>query len=82
MTTLLTPVPGDYYINLSGQLIKVKYVLYSGSVISMVMLEYHDSHQFNVRMDEWIWLDLKPYSEWFFGDNSSESPASKHLPEQ
>jgi hypothetical protein len=73
MTTQLNPVPGDYYINLSGQLIKVKYVLYSQSVISRVMLEYQGSHCFNVRLDEWQWLDLKPYSEWFFDDDAINS---------
>lgn len=73
MTTLLKPVPGDYYINLSGQLIKVKYVLYSQSAITMIMLEYQDNHCFTVRFDEWQWLDLKPYSDWFFGGDAIDN---------
>lgn len=67
------PVPGEYYINLTGQLIKVRYLLYTQAEISRIMLEYQDGHRLSVKLDEWLWLDLKPYSEWFFGDSAAET---------
>lgn len=67
------PVPGDYYINETGQLIKVRYVLYKHSAMSMVMLQYQDGYHLSISPDEWRWLDLKPYSEWFFGAASADT---------
>lgn len=67
------PVPGEYYINLTGQLIKVRYLLYSQAEISLIMLEYQDGHRLSVKLNEWFWMDLKPYSEWFFGDSDAEA---------
>ncbi|NOY66493.1 MAG: hypothetical protein GXP13_03675 [Gammaproteobacteria bacterium] len=67
------PVPGKYYINLTGQLIKVRCVLYSDSELAVVRLEYQDGHQLTVMIDEWNWLDLRPYADWFLGDPESSS---------
>jgi len=69
MSNKQEPVPGNYYVNLTGQLIKVRYLLYSGGEISMVMLEYQDGHQLKVQLDEWLWLDLRDYSDWFMGES-------------
>jgi len=70
MSNKREPVPGNYYVNLTGQLIKVRYLLYSGCEITMVMLEYQDGHQLKVQLDEWLWLDLRDYSDWFMGESS------------
>jgi hypothetical protein len=67
------PVAGEYYINETGQLIKVRCVLYSDAEISMIMLQYQDGYYLTIRMDEWNWLALKPYSDWFFGGQSVDS---------
>lgn len=61
------PVPGEYYINETGQLIEVRCMLYRDAEISMIMLLYQDGCRLTIRMDEWNWLALKPYSDWFFG---------------
>jgi len=66
------PVPGNYYVNLTGQLIKVRYLLYSYGEMTMVMLEYQDGHQLKVQLDEWEWLDLRDYSDWFMGESSKQ----------
>jgi hypothetical protein len=58
------PVPGYYYINLTGQLIKVKALLYADGQLSRVVVEYLDGKILNIRLDEWNWLDLSVYSEW------------------
>ena len=58
------PVPGYYYINLTGQLIKVKALLYVTGRLARVVVEYLDGKMLNIRLDEWNWLDLSVYSEW------------------
>lgn len=58
------PVPGYYYINLTGQLIKVKALLYIEGGLARVVVEYLDGKILNIRLDEWNWLDLSVYSEW------------------
>ncbi len=58
------PVPGYYYINLTGQLIKVKALLYVEGGLQRVVVEYLDGKVLNIRLDEWNWLDLSVYSEW------------------
>lgn len=68
MSNKLIPVPGNYYVNLTGQLIKVRCVLYSDGVLTVIRLEYQDNHQLAVRLDEWNWLDLRPYADWFLDD--------------
>ncbi len=67
------PIAGDYYVNLTGQLIKVRYLLYSNAQLSTIVLEYQDGCRLFVSLDEWYWLDLRPYSEWFFGDRSVDT---------
>ena len=62
-----SPVPGHYYVNLTGQLIKVRCMLYNQSELTFVRLEYQDGHQLTVGIDEWNWLDLRPYADWFLG---------------
>ncbi len=58
------PVPGYYYINLTGQLIKVKALLYVTGRLARVVVEYLDGKMLNIRLDEWNWLDLSVYSAW------------------
>ena len=66
------PVPGNYYVNLTGQLIKVLCVLYSDGELAIVRLEYQDGHQMTVKFEEWNWLDLRPYADWFLGEAELE----------
>lgn len=65
MATQQTPIPGNYYVNKTGQLIKVRYILYSDGDVSRVILEYLDGHRMSVELEEWSWLDLTRYSDWY-----------------
>jgi hypothetical protein len=58
------PVPGNYYINLTGQLIRVKMILYSGLDASRVVIEYLDGRRIHIDIQEWDWLDLSVYPDW------------------
>lgn len=57
-------VPGYYYINLTGQLIRVKALLYVNGALAMVMIEYMDGRTVKVSSEEWGLLDLSMYTEW------------------
>jgi len=66
------PVPGNYYINLAGQLLRVKCILYSYGEMTRIIIEYLDGKHVNLTRDEWTWLDLTVYSDWFTGHESKE----------
>ena len=72
MSNNKAPVPGNYYVNLTGQLIKIRYLLYSGGELAMIMLEYQDGHQLKIGQEEWNWLDLRDYSDWFMGSANEQ----------
>jgi hypothetical protein len=58
------PIPGRYYINLTGQMIKVKALLYYDGLLSKIIIEYLDGNIIYVAANEWGWLDLSIYNEW------------------
>ena len=58
------PVPGRYYINLTGQMIKVRALLYFEGSLNKVVMEYLDGGVIHVDADEWDCLDLSMYNEW------------------
>lgn len=57
-------MPGYYYINVAGQLVKVKVLLYVAGKLARVIIEYLDGRVSNVAAAEWDWLDLACYNEW------------------
>lgn len=58
------PVPGFYYINMAGQLIKVRALLYVDGLVRRVVLEYLDGSVIKLALQEWDWLDLARYTDW------------------
>lgn len=64
MTVRQKPVPGFYYINLTGQLIKVRALLYVGGAVRRVVVEYLDGSVLKLALEEWDWLDLARYTDW------------------
>ena len=58
------PIPGRYYINLTGQMIKVRAILYFEGSLNKVVMEYLDGGVIHIDADEWDWLDLSMYNEW------------------
>lgn len=58
------PLPGCYYISRSGQLIKVRAIMYADGHPSRVILEYLDGTLSDLGIDQWDWLDLARYTEW------------------
>lgn len=64
MTVRQKPVPGFYYINVTGQLIKVRALLYVQGIVRRVVLEYLDGSVIKLALQEWDWLDLARYTDW------------------
>ncbi len=64
MTVRQKPVPGFYYINVTGQLIKVRALLYAQGCVRRVVIEYLDGSVINLALEEWDWLDLARYTDW------------------
>ena len=52
------PMPGSYHINLTGQMIKVRALLYLYGLLHMEILEYLDGSVIHVAVDEWGCMDV------------------------
>ncbi len=53
------PNVGSWYINLTGQLLKVWAISYSGSTLSKVVIEYLSGSRVVIDIDQWNLLDLE-----------------------
>ena len=53
------PIIGSWYINLTGQLLKVWAVSYTDSSISKVVIEYLSGSRVVVDIEQWNLLDLE-----------------------
>ncbi|WJW75824.1 hypothetical protein QVG61_01680 [Thiohalobacter sp. IOR34] len=52
------PIPGYWYTNIVGQLVQVRAVLYAGSQVRRVVLEYANGKRDFLDLDGWYYLDL------------------------
>ena len=53
------PVVGSWYINLTGQLLKVWAVSYSDAALSKVVVEYLSGSRVVIDVNQWNLLDLE-----------------------
>ena len=59
------PVPGYWYINASGELIRVRLIGYDGSIPSTALIQYVDGTTCIIEIDDWQGLDiLMPADEY------------------
>ncbi len=72
------PIPGRYYINLTGQMIKVRALLYLEGLLNKIVIEYLDGGVIYVDANEWDWLDISMYSEWN-GSRRAKSEIEKEI---
>lgn len=61
MTKHAKPLPGNRYVSQSGQIMKVRALLYEGGGISKVMIDYLDGVMRLVKMADWRALAVEPY---------------------
>ncbi len=78
MTVRQKPVPGFYYINVTGQLIKVRALLYVQGSVRRVVIEYLDGSVIKLALDEWDWLDLARYTDWLERNRPALSCEREH----
>ena len=53
------PIVGSWYINLTGQLLKVWAVSYADSSLSKVVVEYLNGSRVVIDIEQWNLLDLE-----------------------
>ncbi len=78
MTVRQKPVPGFYYINVTGQLIKVRALLYVQGMVRRVVIEYLDGSVIKLALDEWDWMDLARYTDWLERNRPAVSCEREH----
>lgn len=59
MSVKQKPVVGNWYMNLSGQLIKVWALGFTSGHISKVVIEYLNGKRRVIGLDEWTAMDLE-----------------------
>jgi hypothetical protein len=55
------PVVGNWYVNLTGQLLKICAVSYEAGAISKVVIEFLSGKKLILDLDKWNLLDLETY---------------------
>ena len=55
------PVVGNWYVNLTGQLLKICAVCYDCGKISKVVIEFLSGKKLVLDLDKWHLLDLETY---------------------
>ena len=58
------PIPGYFYTNHIGQLIRVKLLVYVAGKVSRVIVEHLDNRLLKVTWEEWQEMGLSIYTEW------------------
>jgi len=72
MSVQQKPVVSSWYINLTGQLLKVWAVSYSDSTLSKVVVEYLSGSRVVIDIDQWNLLDLEINFEKITGLRKAE----------
>jgi len=55
------PVVGNWYVNLTGQLLKICAVSYDAGEISKVVIEFLSGKKLILDLEKWYLLDLETY---------------------
>jgi hypothetical protein len=58
------PIPGFFYTNRAGQLLRVRLLLYVDGALSTIVLEHLDNRMLFISWDKWEAMDLSVYTEW------------------
>lgn len=55
------PIVGNWYVNLTGQLLKICAVCYETGTLSKVVIEFLSGKKLILDLEKWYLLDLKNY---------------------
>ena len=57
------PVVGSWFVNLTGQLIKVKLVMFDEQSVHRVLIQYLDGNTKLINKDDWYCLKLNKHNQ-------------------
>jgi len=55
------PIVGTWFVNMSGQLIRVKLLMFSDNKLQRVLVQYLDGSTKSINNDDWLNLKLNPH---------------------
>lgn len=55
------PIVGSWFVNLTGQLIKVKLVMFNAETLQHVLIQYLDGKTKLINKDDWFCLKLNKH---------------------
>ena len=61
MFTVQDPIVGSWFVNLTGQLIKVKLVIFNHEKLQRVLIQYLDGNTKLINHDDWSYLKLNKH---------------------
>lgn len=61
MFTVQDPTVGSWFVNLTGQLIKVKLVIFNKDKLQRVLIQYLDGNTKLINHDDWSYLKLNKH---------------------
>lgn len=61
MFSVQDPIVGSWFVNLTGQLIKVKLVMFNHDKLHRVLIQYLDGNTKLIKHDDWSYLKLNKH---------------------
>ena len=55
------PIVGTWFVNMTGQLIRVKLLMFSNNKLQRVLVQYLDGSTKSINSDDWLNLKLNPH---------------------
>ena len=55
------PIVGTWFVNMTGQLIRVKLLMFSNNKLQRVLVQYLDGSTKSINTDDWLNLKLNPH---------------------
>ena len=55
------PIVGTWFVNMTGQLIRVKLLMFSNNTLHRVLVQYLDGSTKSINHDDWRSLKLNPH---------------------
>lgn len=55
------PIVGTWFVNTTGQLIRVKLLMFSNNKLQRILVQYLDGSTKSINNDDWLNLKLNPH---------------------
>lgn len=61
MFSIQEPIVGTWFVNMTGQLIRVKMLMFSNNKLQRILVQYLDGSTKSINSDDWLNLKLNPH---------------------